>query len=85
MSINANPFSFPDATINSATPVPVVIKATNTPATATVMLYTLSDTAANQQITIPPASISGTNASWTATVPVLFPTGGTRGFVKAIW
>jgi hypothetical protein len=79
---NANPFSFPDTTINSTTPVPVVIKATNLPVNATVTLYLLSDTSPNQAIQV---TLSGNSTSSTATVPVLFASGGTRGFVKATW
>jgi hypothetical protein len=80
--INANPFSFPDATINSTTPVPVVINATNVPSNATVTLYLLSDTAPNQSI---PVTLTGNSTTSTATVPVTFASGGTRGFVKATW
>ena len=80
--INANPFSFPDATINTAQPVPVVINATNMPVAATVTMYLLSDTAANQSI---PVTMTGTTQSSAATVSVTFPAGGTRGFVKANW
>ena len=82
VAINANPFSFPDATINSTTAVPVVITATNMPVNATVKLFLLSDTAANQSI---PVTLQGNTTSSTATVSVLFPSGGTRGFVKATW
>jgi hypothetical protein len=82
IAINANPFSFPDATINSATPVPVVINATNVPLTATVTLFLLSDTSSNQSV---PVTLQGTAASSTATVQVTFASGGTRGFVKAAW
>jgi hypothetical protein len=82
IAINANPFSFPDATINSPTPVPVVINATNMPANASVTMYLLSDTQANQAI---PITLQGTSASSTATVQVTFPSNGTRGFVKATW
>lgn len=82
MAINANPFSFPDRTINTGAPVPVVIQATNLPTNATVTIYLLSDTQANQAI---PVTLQGTTASSSATVPVTFPQGGSRGFVKAKW
>src|SRR6185437_9357937 len=39
VAINANPFGFPDKTINTGSPVPVVIQATNLPTGATVTLY----------------------------------------------
>jgi hypothetical protein len=82
IAINANPFSFPDATINTGSPVPVVITATNVPLTSTVNMYLLSDGGANQTI---PITLTGTNTASTATVNVTFPTVGTRGFVKAVF
>jgi hypothetical protein len=82
VAINANPFSFPDTTINSATSVPVVINATNLPTTATVTLYLLSDSAPNQSI---PVTMQGNSTSSSATISVPFPSGATRGFVKATW
>ncbi len=82
VAINANPFSFPDDTINSTTAVPVVINATNMPVNATVNLFLLSDTAANQSI---PVTLQGNTSASAATINVLFPSGGTRGFVKATW
>ena len=72
VAINANPFSFPDTTINTGSPVPVVIQATNLPVNATVTLYVLSDTAANQAI---PLTLVGNTASSSATIPVTFPSG----------
>jgi hypothetical protein len=82
IAINANPFSFPDATINTSSPVPVVITATNVPLTSTVTMYLLSDTGPNQTI---PVTLTGTNTASTATVNVTFPSIGTRGFVKAVF
>jgi hypothetical protein len=82
IAINANPFSFPDATINSSSPVPVVITATNVPITSTVTMYLLSDGGANQSI---PVTLTGTTQASTATVNVTFPSVGTRGFVKAVF
>jgi len=82
IAINANPFSFPDATINTGSPVPVVITATNVPLTSTVNMYLLSDGGANQTI---PITLTGTNTASSATVNVTFPTAGTRGFVKAVF
>jgi hypothetical protein len=82
VAINANPFSFPDTTINSTTSVPVVINATNLPTTATVTLYLLSDSAPNQSI---PVTMQGNSTASSATISVPFPSGATRGFVKATW
>jgi hypothetical protein len=80
--INANSFSFPDATINTGSPVPVVITATNVPLASTVNLYLLSDTQPNQTI---PVKLTGTAQASTATVSVTFPPAGSRGFVKAVF
>lgn len=80
--INANPFSFPDTTINSSAAVPVVIQATNLPTNATVTLYLLADTKPNQAI---PVTLVGNTTSSSATVSVTFAPGGSRGFVKATW
>jgi hypothetical protein len=82
ITINANPFSFPDATINTGAPVPVVITATNVPLASTVKMYLLSDKGPNQTI---PVTLTGTNQASTATVNVTFPSVGTRGFVKAVF
>ena len=82
VAINANPFSFPDTIINTGSPVPVVIQATNLPTNAAVILYLLSDTKPNQAI---PVTLSGSTATSSGTVQVTFAPGGTRGFVKAAW
>ena len=82
ITINANPFSFPDAIINTGSPVPVVITATNVPLASTVKMYLLSDSGPNQTI---PVTLTGTNQASTATVNVTFPSVGTRGFVKAVF
>jgi hypothetical protein len=81
VAIDANPFNFPDTTINTGSAVPVVITATNVPTTSTVNLYLLSDTQPNQTV---PVTLAGTSQSSTATVNVTFPSGGSRGFVKAV-
>lgn len=82
VAINANPFSFPDTIINTGSPVPVVVKATNLPTGATVTLYLLSDTQPNQAI---PVTLAGTTQASAGTVNVTFAPGGSRGFVKAAW
>ena len=82
VAVNANPFSFPDSTINASGPVPVVITATNVPVASAVTIYLLSDTQPNQAI---PVTLVGTNSASSATVNVTFPSGGTRGFVKAVF
>ena len=80
--INANPFGFPDKTINTASPVLVVINATNVPIASQVTLYLISDVQPNQAI---PVKLTGDDRSSTATVHVTFPPGGSRGFVKAVF
>ena len=82
VAVNANPFSFPDSTINTGSAVPVVVSATNLPAAATVKIYLLSDSGANQVI---PVTLTGTTAASSGTANVVFPGAGTRGFVKATW
>jgi hypothetical protein len=51
--INANPFSFPDASINSATSVPIVIQAQYIPPGTTPTLYIFSETGPDQAVPIP--------------------------------
>ena len=80
--VNANPFSFPDATIDTSSAVPVVITATNVPIASKVTLYVFSDGQPDQSI---PVTLSGNSTSSAATVQVNFPPGGSRGFVKAIF
>ncbi|HUJ71524.1 MAG TPA: hypothetical protein VLZ30_04730 [Verrucomicrobiae bacterium] len=81
--INANPFSFPDASINSATSVPVLIQAQYIPPGTTPTLYIFSETGPDQAVPIP--ALQGTLQQSTATVNITFPTGGSRGYVKATW
>jgi len=82
VSINANPFNFPDATVATSTPVPVVITGVNIPPNTTGNLYIFSESAPDQTI---PFTLTGTFASTSATVNVPYPSGGSRGFAKAIW
>jgi hypothetical protein len=82
VSINANPFSFPDATITAGTAVPVVISGVNIPSGTTGNLNIYSENAADQVI---PFTLTGTLQSTTATVNVPYPSGGSRGFAKAVW
>jgi len=82
ISINANPFSFPDTTITTGSAVPVVISGVNVPSGTTGNLYIYSETAADQII---PFTLTGTLPTTTATVNVPYPSGGSRGFAKAVW
>jgi hypothetical protein len=82
VSINANPFSFPDTTITTGTAVPVIISGVNVPTGTTGNLLIYSETAPDQII---PFTLTGTLISTTATVNVPYPSGGSRGFAKAVW
>jgi hypothetical protein len=83
IAINANPFVFPDASIASNVPVPLVIQAQSVPLTASVTLYIYSEVGADQAITVP--ALQGTLQQSTSTVNITFPQGGSRGYVKATW
>jgi len=82
VSVNANPFSFPDATINTSSAVPVVISGTNIPSGTTGNLYVFSESAPDQAF---PFTLTGTLQSTTATVNVSYPSGGSRGFATVTW
>jgi hypothetical protein len=79
----ANPM-VPDVTINSSTPVSVVIAAQNIPTTTTVTLYLTSENAPDSTMTC--GALSGTVASSTATCTgVNFPPGVTITNILAVW
>jgi hypothetical protein len=82
VAINANPFSFPDITINTGSSVPVVISGVNIPPGTTGNLYVFGETTADQTI---PFTLTGTLQSTTATVNVSYPSVGSRGFAKVTW
>jgi hypothetical protein len=82
ISVNANPFSFPDATIATGAAVQVVISGINVPSGTMGNLYIYSETAADQTIQF---TLTGSLASTTANVNVPYPSGGSRGFAKAVW
>jgi hypothetical protein len=82
--INANPFQFPDIEINTGSPVPVVIGATQIPiGTGSTVTVTLFTETGDQTIT--GCQLAGTLSSSTCTVQIAFPGGGTWGLVKATW
>ena len=81
--INSNPFTFPDALINTASPVTVNIEARNVPTGTIPRLLVFSETGPDQTLNCSP--LAGSLALSTSTATVTFPTGGSRGFVKAIW
>jgi hypothetical protein len=82
IAINANPFSFPDVTINTGSPVPVIISGVNIPPGTTGNLYIYGETTADQVI---PFTLTGTLQSTAATVSVSYPSVGSRGFAKVTW
>lgn len=84
--VSQNPsgsFQIPDVIINSGASVPVVIEARNVPVGIVVSLHLFSETGSDQFVDSPP--LSGTDQLSTATVSVGFPSGFTRGFVRATW
>lgn len=79
----ANPMT-PDVTINSSTPVSVVIAAQNIPTTSTVTLYLTAENAPDTKVTC--GALNGTVASSTATcTSVNFPSGVTITNILAVW
>jgi hypothetical protein len=84
MAINSNPFTFPDTTINTASPVPVTIQAQFVPVGTMAKIYVFSESGADQVITIGP--LTGPDQTMTtATTNITYPVGGSRGYVKATW
>ncbi len=83
IAINANPFTFPDVTINTISAVPVVVQAQNVPPGAVPTLYILSETGPDQVIAAP--ALQGTLQSSSSTVNITYPPGGSRGLVRLTW
>lgn len=82
--VNPSPtgtFEVPDVTFDSAAQVPVVIEAKKVPLTAAVKLQIFSDDAADQNFDAP--ALTGTLDLSNTTVNVTFPTGFSRGFLRA--
>lgn len=83
IQVNANPFSFPDISINTGSAVPVVIEGRQIPPGTQARLHVFSENgAADQTFTV---ALQGTLDLTTATVNVTFPTGPSRGYVRATW
>jgi hypothetical protein len=82
--INANPFAFPDTTINTSSPVVINIEAHYVPL-GTIPKVTIFSEAGPDLIVNASAGLAGTLAVSTTTATIPFPTGGSRGFVKATW
>ena len=85
MPITENPFEFPDITINTQDPVPVVITAEQVPVGTVPTLYVWGDLI-DQKLTCPdglqPTEKEGETS---CTINLTFDFGGTRGFVTAVW
>jgi len=81
--INANPFSFPDATINTSAPVTVNVQAQYVPLGTVPKVLVISETGPDQTVNCSP--LAGTLQQSTCSASITFPTGGSRGFVKATW
>jgi hypothetical protein len=82
--INANPFSFPDTTINSSVPVIVNVQAQFIPIGTVPKIIVMSEIGPDQTVNCS-APLQGTLQQSTCNALITFPTGGSRGFVKATW
>ena len=76
-------FEPPDITFDTTEPLDVVIEARHVPPGTQPTLVLFSLEAADQVLTLP--ALSGTDALSTTAIPVTFPAGFTRGYVRATW
>ncbi len=83
VTINSNPFTFPDITINTGSPVVVEIEARYIPVGTVPKIYVWSEVGPDQFVNAAP--LAGTLALSTSTANITFPTGGSRGYVRATW
>jgi hypothetical protein len=83
IAVNSSHFTFPDVTITSSQPVPVVIQGQNVPPGAVPSLYILSENAPDQVVTAP--ALQGTFATSTSTVNIPYPPGGSTGVIRLTW
>ena len=81
--INANPFSFPDATLNASGPVTVNVQAQFIPVGTVPKVIVMSEIGPDQAVNCSP--LAGTLQQSTCSASITFPTGGSCGFVKATW
>jgi len=82
--ITENPFSFPDITINTDQPVPVVITGHQVPI-STVPTLTILGESGDQDNLQCAGGMQGTLATSTCTINIAFVFGGSRGLVWATW
>jgi hypothetical protein len=86
ISVTPNPNTFPDITINSGSPVPVVIQTQNVPTNAAIALTILDENnVADAVLQAPPLSNCTPSNVCTTTVEVTFPFGGSYGLTKVTW
>jgi hypothetical protein len=83
VTINANPFTFPDSTINTNSPVTINVQAQYIPPGTVPKIYVFSESGPDQTITC--TALAGTLQQSSCTASVTLVTGGSRGFVKAAW
>jgi hypothetical protein len=83
MPINANPFKFPDAVINSSGPVTVNVQAQYIPLGIVPKIIVTSESGPTQTVNC--SALQGTFQQSTCSASITFLTGGSRGFVKATW
>ena len=83
-SITENPFSFPDLTINTGSPIPLVITAHQIPVGTVPTLYVFSE-GQDQQALPCTGGLQGTLTTSTCSMNITYPFGGSRGLVKATW
>jgi len=81
--INANPFSFPDVVINSPGPVTVNVQGQFIPVGIVPKIIVMSESGPDQTVNC--SALAGTLQQSTCNAQITFPTGGSRGFVKATW
>ena len=85
--INANPFSFPDAVINTSSPITVNVQAQYIPlgTIPNIIVFSEAFSDHSDQSVACSAGLQGTLAQSTCSASITFPVGGSRGFVKATW
>jgi len=82
--VNPSPtgsFDIPDATINTADPVPVVVETSNVPVGTVIKLYLYSENGTAMELNFPP--LAGTGATLAATTSTKFPYGFSRSTLRA--
>ena len=78
-------FTVPDVTLNSNSPLPVNIQATNIPVGTPTTVYFFTESFPNQVITSTPLAATSTPGVTTATATVTLNPGFSKGFVTATW